>query len=74
MIFFPEASDIIGDSRKQTISLSEPLDGTFVQQCQAASKKHDIWVSIGVHQKVTCSLNNIYFIVLLSYKEKRKCS
>jgi len=60
MIFFPEASDIIGDSRKQTISLSEPLDGTFVQQCQAASKKHDIWVSIGVHQKMNTVDEKIY--------------
>ena len=53
MVFLPEACDFIGESRQQTMSQAEGLDGTFVEQCCYAARQHAMWVNIGsFHQKV----------------------
>ncbi|KAJ2855112.1 Carbon-nitrogen hydrolase [Coemansia erecta] len=51
MIFLPEASDFITESRSQSLQQAQPLDGSFVKEIQQAAKDNGIWVSVGVHEQ-----------------------
>ncbi|KAI9197251.1 nitrilase and fragile histidine triad fusion protein NitFhit [Polychytrium aggregatum] len=51
MIFFPEATDFIGQSKEQTLELTESLEGNFVSTLKKAAQEHNIFISVGVHEK-----------------------
>ncbi|XP_037893910.1 nitrilase and fragile histidine triad fusion protein NitFhit [Glossina fuscipes] len=52
-IFLPECCDFVGENRKQTLELSEPLTGPTMEQYQALAKKHDVWLSLGgLHESI----------------------
>ncbi|KAJ2558863.1 Carbon-nitrogen hydrolase [Coemansia sp. RSA 1933] len=51
MVFLPEASDFIADSRDLTTQLAQGMDGEFMKEIQQAAKDNGIWVSIGIHEQ-----------------------
>ncbi|KAF9198973.1 8-oxoguanine glycosylase ogg1 [Haplosporangium sp. Z 27] len=52
MIFFPEASDFIGNPSDEALTLSYPLsEGLFLQGVCAEAKQLGIWCSVGIHEK-----------------------
>ncbi|KAJ1768531.1 Carbon-nitrogen hydrolase [Coemansia sp. RSA 487] len=51
MVFLPEASDFIADSRDLTSQLAQSVDGEFMKEIQQAAKDNGIWVSIGIHEQ-----------------------
>ncbi|KAJ2858983.1 Carbon-nitrogen hydrolase [Coemansia erecta] len=51
MVFLPESSDFIADSRDQTAQLAQGIDGEFMKEIQQAAKDNSIWVSIGIHEQ-----------------------
>ncbi|XP_055864744.1 deaminated glutathione amidase-like [Biomphalaria glabrata] len=52
MVFLPEACDYIGESKEQSLDLSEPITGTFLQEMKTAAVQNKVWLSIGgYHQK-----------------------
>ncbi|KAI9473097.1 carbon-nitrogen hydrolase [Coemansia mojavensis] len=55
MVFLPEASDFIADSRTQSAQLAQGLDGEFMKEIQQAAKDNNIWVSLGVHEQPSVS-------------------
>jgi len=58
MVFFPEACDYIAESKAESLTLAEDLDGHFVQQCRKAAMVHNVWLSIGgFHQKSKAAEN-----------------
>lgn len=52
MVFLPEASDFISSTENETKDLSEPLDGHFVSSLRLLCCNLDIWMSVGVHERV----------------------
>lgn len=56
MIFLPEAFDFIGESKKETLELAEPINGPTVQKYRDLAKQFNVWLSLGgVHEKVSYS-------------------
>lgn len=54
MLFLPEASDFISESTEQALALTQPLsESLFVKEMQAQALAERIWISVGVHEKVT---------------------
>ncbi|KAI9009935.1 nitrilase [Phycomyces nitens] len=52
MLFLPEASDFISESKEQTFALTTHLpDSAFLGDMKLAAKKNNIWLSVGVHEK-----------------------
>ncbi|KAG0081514.1 Carbon-nitrogen hydrolase [Podila epicladia] len=55
MIFFPEASDFIGNPSEEAMILSHPVNGTdrgpFLTGLCAQAKEFGIWCSVGIHEK-----------------------
>ncbi|KAF9381424.1 Nitrilase [Podila verticillata] len=54
MIFFPEASDFIGNPSEEALTLSHPVDGDigpFLTGLCAQAKQLGIWCSVGIHEK-----------------------
>ncbi|GJJ73201.1 deaminated glutathione amidase [Entomortierella parvispora] len=53
VVFFPEASDFIGNPADDAITLSHPLEpaGPFLEGICAAARQHNIWCSVGIHEK-----------------------
>ncbi|KAF9116361.1 Carbon-nitrogen hydrolase [Mortierella sp. AM989] len=52
MIFFPEASDFIGNPSSEALTLSHPLNsGPFLEGLCAAAKQLGIWCSVGIHEQ-----------------------
>ncbi|KAG0201159.1 8-oxoguanine glycosylase ogg1 [Mortierella sp. GBA30] len=52
MIFFPEASDFIGNATEEALTLSHPLaSGQFLTGLCAEAKQLGIWCSVGIHEK-----------------------
>ncbi|KAI0541409.1 carbon-nitrogen hydrolase [Xylaria digitata] len=50
ILFLPEASDYIGTSAQESVSLARPIaKSPFVQGLQAAAAQHSIAVHVGVH-------------------------
>lgn len=50
-VFLPEASDYIGRSPDETLSLCQPVDkSSFVLGLQEEAKKHTLPISVGVHE------------------------
>jgi len=56
MVFLPEACDYIGDSKIETLSMAEPLNGDVIRAFCTLAKENEIWLSIGgIHEQVNCS-------------------
>ncbi|KAI9233240.1 MAG: carbon-nitrogen hydrolase [Podila humilis] len=54
MIFFPEASDFIGNPSEEALTLAHPVDGDtgpFLTGLCAQAKQLGIWCSVGIHEK-----------------------
>ncbi|KAI8350425.1 nitrilase [Mortierella sp. GBAus27b] len=52
MVFFPEASDFIGNPTSEALELSHPLpSGQFLEGICAEAKQLGIWCSVGIHEK-----------------------
>ncbi|KAJ2678738.1 Carbon-nitrogen hydrolase [Coemansia spiralis] len=51
MVFLPESSDFIAESRDQVTQLTQSVDGEFMKEIQQAAKDNAIWVSIGIHEQ-----------------------
>ncbi|ORZ23726.1 carbon-nitrogen hydrolase [Lobosporangium transversale] len=53
MIFFPEASDFLGNAGEEAIKLSHPLTdpGPFLEGVCAEAKQLGMWCSIGIHEQ-----------------------
>ncbi|KAI7852339.1 nitrilase [Circinella umbellata] len=51
VIFFPEASDFIAESTKESIQLTTSLkESSFVKSLQESARDKRVWISIGVHE------------------------
>lgn len=51
IVFFPEASDYIGNSPDQTVSLAKTVDESpFIAEVRKAIREHPVHVSVGVHE------------------------
>ncbi|KAI0911358.1 carbon-nitrogen hydrolase [Ustulina deusta] len=54
ILFLPEASDYIGTSAQESLSLARPVASSpFVTGLQAAAARHSIAVHVGIHVPVT---------------------
>ncbi|KAJ2798265.1 Carbon-nitrogen hydrolase [Coemansia guatemalensis] len=51
MLFLPEASDFVAETRNQPAELAQGLDGQFLREIQQAAKDNGIWVSLGIHEQ-----------------------
>ncbi|KAJ1880052.1 Nitrilase, partial [Kickxella alabastrina] len=51
MVFLPESSDFIAETRTQPAQNAQPLDGSFMKEIQQAAKDNAIWVSLGIHEQ-----------------------
>lgn len=52
-MFLPEASDYIGSSPAETISLAKSVaDSEFVQGLQADARKYQLPINVGIHEPV----------------------
>ncbi|KFH65791.1 hypothetical protein MVEG_07894 [Podila verticillata NRRL 6337] len=54
MIFFPEASDFIGNPSEEALTLAHPVDGDtgpFLTGLCAQAQQLGIWCSVGIHEK-----------------------
>lgn len=52
MVFFPENTDFVSESKEQTLLLAEALDGPFVSRFKELAQQLGIWLSIGgFHEK-----------------------
>ncbi|KAJ2471105.1 Carbon-nitrogen hydrolase [Coemansia sp. RSA 2322] len=51
MLFLPESSDFISETRAQPAQQAQGLDGPFMKEIQLAAKNNNIWVSIGIHEQ-----------------------
>jgi predicted amidohydrolase len=50
-LFLPEASDYIGGSAAETVSLAAPLSQSlFVNGLRAAARAHGIAICVGIHE------------------------
>nr|OQO22710.1 hypothetical protein B0A51_10820 [Rachicladosporium sp. CCFEE 5018] len=50
-VFFPEASDYIGSSPSESLSLCKPAKSSpFLLGLQASARKHSLPISVGVHE------------------------
>jgi Carbon-nitrogen hydrolase. len=47
MAFLPEACDYIGESKEETLSMAEPLDGPTLKVFCDIAKEYGIWLSLG---------------------------
>ncbi|CAO3654150.1 unnamed protein product [Cunninghamella echinulata] len=60
ILFLPEASDFISESKEQALSLTESLEtSSFVKSLRQSAKSENIWVSAGVHEKCNGDSNKI---------------
>ncbi|XP_033161293.1 nitrilase and fragile histidine triad fusion protein NitFhit [Drosophila mauritiana] len=67
MLFLPECCDFVGESRTQTLELSEGLDGELMAQYRELAKCNKIWISLGgVHERNDQKIYNAH--VLLNEK------
>ncbi|KAI8099935.1 carbon-nitrogen hydrolase [Halteromyces radiatus] len=61
MLFLPEASDFISETKEQAYSLTESIDqSSFIQGLRKAAQIERIWVSVGIHEKCTSDPQRIY--------------
>ncbi|XP_023211076.1 nitrilase and fragile histidine triad fusion protein NitFhit-like [Centruroides sculpturatus] len=47
MVFLPECFDLVGESKDQSIKLSEPLNGPIITKYKELAKNNSIWLSLG---------------------------
>ncbi|XP_054732090.1 nitrilase and fragile histidine triad fusion protein NitFhit-like [Anastrepha obliqua] len=64
-LFLPECCDFVGEHRKQTLELSEPLDGATMNKYKELAKTHRMWLSLGgIHESILdenkCKTEKIY--------------
>ena len=53
MVFLPEACDYIGESKQQSMEMSETMEGETITAYRKLAKDLKLWLSIGgFHQKV----------------------
>ncbi|KAI1198645.1 carbon-nitrogen hydrolase [Nemania serpens] len=58
ILFLPEASDYIGTSAQESLSLARPVASSpFVTGLQAAAAQHSIAVHVGIHVPVSVPVN-----------------
>jgi hypothetical protein len=54
MLFLPEAADYISETKEQAGALATALnESAFLQGLQQTAQEEQIWVSAGVHEKVS---------------------
>lgn len=53
MVFLPEACDYICDNTTESVKLAESLDGPLVSKYRIIAQENCIWISVGVHLKVS---------------------
>lgn len=52
-VFLPECCDFVGEHRKQTLELSQPLTGPTVQRYREIATEQSVWLSLGgLHEKI----------------------
>ncbi|KAF9585241.1 Carbon-nitrogen hydrolase, partial [Lunasporangiospora selenospora] len=53
MVFFPEASDFIGNPTEEALELSHPIEppGPFLAGICSQAKELGVWCSVGIHEK-----------------------
>lgn len=52
-LFLPECCDFVGEHRKQTLELAEPLEGATMIKYRELAKTHKMWVSLGgIHESI----------------------
>jgi phosphosulfolactate synthase (CoM biosynthesis protein A) len=64
MAFLPEACDYVGESKAETLSMAEPLNGDVMKEFCSLAKENEIWLSVGgIHEQVNCSVAefDVYF-------------
>lgn len=55
MVFIPEAFDFIGETKEETFSLAETIDGHLISSMKDLAKNKKVWLSLGgAHIKVIC--------------------
>ncbi|CAD7004153.1 nitrilase and fragile histidine triad fusion protein NitFhit [Ceratitis capitata] len=64
-LFLPECCDFVGEHRKQTLELSEPLSGETMNQYKELAKTHKMWLSLGgIHESIldenSCKTDKIF--------------
>ena len=53
MVFVPEAFDYIGESGRESLALSESIDGPRMTKYTQLARDNQIWLSLGgFHEKV----------------------
>ncbi|XP_017480188.1 PREDICTED: nitrilase and fragile histidine triad fusion protein NitFhit [Rhagoletis zephyria] len=53
ILFLPECCDFVGEHRKQTLELSEPLTGATMNQYKELAKSYKMWLSLGgIHESI----------------------
>ena len=53
MLFLPEATDYISESKEMGLSLAQPLEGgDFVDTLCAGARRHSLWLSVGIHERI----------------------
>ncbi|XP_039967403.1 nitrilase and fragile histidine triad fusion protein NitFhit [Bactrocera neohumeralis] len=58
-LFLPECCDFVGEHRKQTLELSEPLEGATMAQYKELAKTNKMWVSLGgIHESILDTNND----------------
>ncbi|XP_011185704.2 nitrilase and fragile histidine triad fusion protein NitFhit [Zeugodacus cucurbitae] len=58
-LFLPECCDFVGEHRKQTLELAEPLEGATMTQYKELAKTHQMWVSLGgIHESILDANND----------------
>ena len=52
MLFLPEATDYISESKEQGLAMAQPLEGEFVTALKKQAKESSLWLSVGVHERI----------------------
>ncbi|ELU15893.1 hypothetical protein CAPTEDRAFT_196003 [Capitella teleta] len=61
MVFLPECFDYVGESRAQTLSQAESLDGELMSRYGQLARDCDLWLSLGgFHEKANDGTDRIY--------------
>lgn len=57
MVFLPEGTDYLADTIEESMKLVEPMDGPTVKYYQELASSLGVWLSIGIHSKVSPGLH-----------------
>eukprot|EP00794_Sanderia_malayensis_P015717 gene15717-17302_t len=54
VVFLPECFDFVGEDKKNSLELAEPLDGPTITSYREIAAKQNVWLSLGgFHEKVS---------------------